>query len=204
MWNRGAAVVLLIASAACSRSAPATAADESSPGAEAPAPTASAAPKTTTPTARPWVVRVSLSAVADVAMGTAARTADRRLTERIGVPVRRELSGCNGERGHTLTWGRLVAYISDGGEGGAVVLRGWEVTAAATGPRVELPYRTAVGQATAEIRARVPEAQAETFTEGPYAGSYVITTPQAPSLFWAADAPKESVSRASYRSEVCD
>jgi len=147
---------------------------------------------------------VSTTAVAGVPLGTAADEAERRLTSTLGKPVTDPLPGCYGETGRSLTWGRLTAYLSDGAEAGEVVLRGWAVTSVATGPDVKLPFETAVGDSVAEVRAKVPSSIGETATEGEFAGSYLIRTPRAPSLFWKAPSPTGLVTDVDYMAEGCD
>lgn len=137
-------------------------------------------------------------------VGTPAEEAEQQLTSALGRPVVEALPGCFGETGTSLTWDALTAYLSDGGDGGPVVLSGWTVVTGPNSQRIALPYGTAVGQRTAQVMSKVPAADGEVMTEGPYAESFLITTPRAVGLLWRADAEGAVVDEAAYEAEVCD
>lgn len=137
-------------------------------------------------------------------VGTPADEAEHQLTEALGRPVSEALPGCFGESGRSLTWGALTAYLSDGGEGGPVVLSGWTVVSGPNSQQFELPFETAVGQRTDEVMNKVPAAEGAIVAEGPYAEAFLVTTPKAVGLLWRADAEGAVVDEASYEAEVCD
>lgn len=170
----------------------------------APPPSVRAVPPTASPSPTSKRTSVSTTDVAGVPIGTSGDEAERRLREALGRPQAQELPGCYGESGRSLTWGALTAYLSDGAEGGAVVLRGWTVTAGPNSQEMALPYETAVGQTTDEVMSRVPAAEGEAMTEGPYAGLFGVRTSRAPGLLWLADAAGGVVDEVAYEAEVCD
>lgn len=149
-------------------------------------------------------ISVSPTDVAGVRVGTAAEETEQQLTKALGRPVVEPLPGCFSETGKSLTWDALTAYLSDGGDGGPVVLSGWTVVSGPNSQRVTLPYGTAVGQRSTEVMSKVPAAEGEVVTEGPYAESFLVTTPKAPGLLWRADAEGAVVDEAAYEPEVCD
>jgi hypothetical protein len=125
--------------------------------------------------------------VAGVAMGTAATEAERRLQASLGRPTYADDEpGCNGEKGRQLIWGEgeLVVYmLAEGGAGAA--LSGWS---ASRTQRFDyrFPYGTRLGESAAAIERRVPGATGRAMTEGDYAESYVVETPNRPGLVWRA------------------
>jgi hypothetical protein len=207
-----AAVVAVLLTAACTGTTTQTQStlERMSPASSTPPPSAalsqraSSAPSTASPSPTRERVSVSSTDVAGVPVGTAGDEAERKLTEALGPPVAEALPGCYGESGRSLTWGALTAYLSDGAEGGAAVLRGWVVTSGPNSQRIALPYETAVGQTTDEVMSRVPAAEGEAVTEGPYAESFLVTTPRSSGLLWRADAKGGLVDEVAYEAEVCD
>lgn len=180
-------------------------AEPSLPTFRTPTPSPDAAtPPVASPSPTSERIDVSPANVAGVRIGAPADEAAQRLTRMLGRPATQALPGCHGESGRSLTWGALTAYLSDGADGGPVVLRGWVVTSGPNSQRIALPYETAVGQRTDEVMSRVPAAEGAAVTEGPYAESFVVTTPEAPSLLWRADEEGGVVDEAAYEAEVCD
>lgn len=147
---------------------------------------------------------MSATSVAGVAVGTPADEAERQLVAELGPPAADALPGCFGEAGRALTWDALTVFLSDGGGGGPVVLRGWTVGSGPGGERLALPYGTAVGQSTDEVVARVPAAAGAVREEGPYTGSFLVTSEEAPGLLWAAAREGAAVDEMSFEPEVCD
>lgn len=210
MPRRGAAaVVTMLLIAGCTGTTP-----EAQPTAEpsvstSTAPTSApsrvaASPSVASPSPTSDRIAVSATEVAGVPIGTPADDAEQRLTKALGRPVKEALPGCYGETGSSLTWGSLIAFVSDGAERGDVVLRGWVVTAGPNSQRIVLPYDTAVGQTTGEVMSRVPAAEGTDVMEGPYAESFLVTTPETPNLLWRANAEGGVVDVAAYKAEGCD
>jgi hypothetical protein len=210
MPRRGAAaVVAVLMTAACAGTTTQTQPTaepvaSSTPPASALPQGATSAPSTAFPRPTSQRINVSSTDVAGVPVGTAGDEAERRLTEALGRPAAQALPGCYGESGRSLTWGALTAYLSDGAEGGAVILRGWTVTSGPNSQHIALPYETAVGQTTDEVMSRVPQAEGAAMTEGPYAESFLVTTPRARGLLWRANAEGGVIDEAAYEAEVCD
>lgn len=148
---------------------------------------------------------VSPTEVAGVPLGIAADEAERRLRQTLGVPVRQRLQDCDGQSsGQALTWKALRVFLTDGGDGGPVVLSGWLVDAGANAKTIGLPYDTAVGDSARDVLARAPASTGETSTEGPYAGTFVVTTDEAPGLLWLAASEDGFVDEASFAAPWCD
>ena len=159
---------------------------------------------TATSTGDGGAITVTTDEVAGVPLGTAADEAERRLREVLGTPATEPLPGCYGESGRRLTWRALTAFLSDGADGGAVELSGWEVVSGAGAAAIELPYDTAVGDAVREVLARVPSSTGRVLEEGPEAGTYAVTTENADGLFWLSPDEDGVVVEASFRAESCD
>lgn len=211
MPRRGAAaVVAVLMTAACAGTTTQTQPTAEPVASSTPTPSsalpqgATSAPPTASPSPTSKRINISSTDVAGVPIGTAGDEAERRLTEALGRPAAEALPGCYGESGRSLTWGALTAYLSDGAEGGAVVLRGWRVTSGPNSQRIALPYETTVGQTTDEVMSRVPAAEGGAMTEGPYAESFLVTTPRARGLLWRANAEGGVVDEVAYEAEVCD
>ena len=122
----------------------------------------------------------------------------------LGVPESEELPGCYGESGRSLRWSALTAFLSDSGDGGPVTLTGWTVHDAATEQNIVLPYKTAIGDTVHEVLATVPGSIGQVSDEGPYTGTFVIRTAEAPGLIWLSPKRDGNVVEASFEAEECD
>ena len=168
----------------------------SSPATASPGPTAEA----------DRVVELSSSAVADVPLGTEAADAERRLVALLGPPTSsdEELSDCNGDRSGHLAWDGLTVFlISEDARG--LVLSGWSARAS-PGIDYRLPFDTLLGESAAETEGKVPGSSGVLLEEGPYADSYVVTTPGEPGLRWLADGPQavDLIDEVTFEAPTCD
>ena len=139
-------------------------------------------------------------------MGTAASEAERRLRAALGRPTRTYGEpGCNGEQGTQLVWGEgelSVWLLAEGGAGAA--LSGWS---ASRTQRFDyrFPYGTRLGESAAATQRRVPGAAGRAMDEGPYAGSYMVETPERPGLLWlASGSVRQPVVEVAYNPVTCD
>jgi len=140
-------------------------------------------------------------------MGTAAGEAERRLRGALGRPTSADNEpGCNGEKGRQLIWGEgeLVIYmLAEGGAGAA--LSGWS---ASRTQRFDFrfPYGTRLGESAMATQRRVPRSRGTGVTEGEFAESYIVDTPERPGLAWIARraSAREPITEVVYNPVGCD
>lgn len=205
--KRAVLVACLVGLAACTTDETVRFADRS---AASPTPVA-AAPHSPTPTAVASpsavpVVDVNTTSVADVAIGTRAAEAERRLRAELGTPSMSEpLPGCYGESGQVLVWDTLVVYLSDSASG-PVVLTGWNVVPGVSRYRWRLPYDVATGDGMRKALADVPGAVGAVPSEGENTLFFVVRTDRAPGLTWTSTTADEDgrVAKVDFRGEGCD
>ena len=152
------------------------------------------------------MVELSSSAVADVPLGTEAADAERQLVASLGPPTSsdEELSDCNGDRSGHLAWDGLTVFLlSEDARG--LVLSGWSAQASA-GFEYQLPFDTQLGESAAETQRKVAGSSGALSEEGPYAESYVVTTPDEPGLVWLTDGPQadDLIDEVSFQAPTCD
>ena len=152
------------------------------------------------------MVELSSSTVADVPLGTDAAEAERRLVALLGPPTSsdEELSDCNGDRSGHLAWDGLTVFLLSQDARG-LVLSGWSARAGA-GFDYRLPFGTLLGKSGAETQRKVPRSSGVLLEEGPYAESYVVTTPEEPGLVWLTDGPHadDLIDEVSFQAPTCD
>lgn len=149
-------------------------------------------------------VRVSVTAVDGVPMGTPADDAERRLRRSLGDADSHELPGCDGETGRRLTWGAFTVVLSNEGKG-PVVLRGWSLRPGVSRVSYVLPYDVQPGDAIRDVPKRVPGGVGSD-GEGPTEGRYGVHTDRVPHLLWTSDDKGRAgkVEEVSYRDFGCD
>lgn len=101
-------------------------------------------------------------------------------------------------------WDGLTVLLTTDVDG-VLVLSGWSAQAGA-GFDYRLPFGTAIGESAAETRRKVPGSSGVLREEGPYAESYLVTTPEEPGLLWLADGPQadDLIDEVAFEASTCD
>lgn len=140
-------------------------------------------------------------------MGTAAAAAERALRAKLGPPRAEQIPECTGEKGRLLHWDTLEVILSDGADGGAVTLFGWSVKPGKSRYTYALPYDVDLGTPTRQAVRAIPGGTGMAAEEGPYSGSYLVSTPRVEQLFWlSGETPNDRgvIDYIAYRSATCD